>query len=100
MMRAMDSHLFSLDALAWGWIHLIIGIALVAVGLVLALYSQRDPWPTAGIATTILSGVAMFWVPLDITAGYQQVLAYVVVLFALTTDPDRTSDDEQLDDEV
>ena len=87
--RVIDSHLLSLDPLGWGWIYLIAGAFVVAVGVVLAMNTQRDPWPAVGVCAVVLSGLIAFWVPLDLMSSYQTTLAYIVILWGLTTDARR-----------
>jgi hypothetical protein len=57
-----ENYVFDLDASAWGWIHLLIGVALLITGW--ALYS-RATW--AGITALVLAGLSaivnFFFIP-------------------------------------
>jgi hypothetical protein len=56
------NYTFDLDVTAWGWIHLILGVILVLIGL--ALLSRR-PW--AGVAAIVLAALSaisnFFFIP-------------------------------------
>jgi len=49
------NYTFDLDVSTWGWIHLLVGIALLATGL--ALYSRKT-W--AGVAAIVLAMLSAF----------------------------------------
>ena len=53
------NYTFDLDVTAWGWIHLIIGVSLLLVGLGLF---NRSTWAGVGaLALAILSAIANFF---------------------------------------
>ncbi len=54
-----ENYVFDLDVTAWGWIHLLLGILLVATGW--ALFA-RKPWAgVVGITLASLSAIANFF---------------------------------------
>jgi uncharacterized membrane protein HdeD (DUF308 family) len=79
--------LFALSDLTWGWLHLIAGAALALVGLSLGLRDRRPPWPTIGVGVTFVAGLVALAAPFDVATG-ELVLFYLLILWALTTDPD------------
>jgi hypothetical protein len=53
------NYTFDLDTTAWGWIHLVLGVLMLAVGF--GLFSQR-PWAAVTAASlAILSAIANFF---------------------------------------
>jgi hypothetical protein len=53
------NYTFDLDVTAWGWIHLLVGLAILAVGL--GLFARR-PWAgVAGIMLAMLSAILNFF---------------------------------------
>jgi hypothetical protein len=67
---------FDLDTVAWGWIHLALGIAVVLVGL--GLFANRS-W--AGVVAIIIAGLVaidyFFFIP------YQPVWSLVVIALSV-----------------
>lgn len=67
---------FDLDTTAWGWIHLVLGIAVVAVGI--GLFMNKT-W--AGIVAIVLAGLVaidyFFFIP------YQPVWSLVVIALSV-----------------
>jgi hypothetical protein len=53
------NYTFDLDTTAWGWIHLLVGIAVFAVGL--GLFAGREWAAVGGIALAMLSAIANFF---------------------------------------
>jgi hypothetical protein len=53
------NYAFNLDVTAWGWIHLLIGIAVFAVGL--GLFSQATWAGVAAVGIAMLSAIANFF---------------------------------------
>jgi hypothetical protein len=53
-----QNHAFDLDVSAWGWIHLVLGVLLIATGI--GLFS-RSPWAgVTAIGLAMLSAVVNF----------------------------------------
>ncbi len=56
------NYVFALDLTAWGWIHLLIGALLIAVGF--GVWIQQTWALVTGMALAIISAVANFaWLP-------------------------------------
>jgi hypothetical protein len=53
------NYTFNLDTTAWGWIHMLIGIAVFLVGL--GLFMGREWAAVGGIAIAMLSAIANFF---------------------------------------
>ena len=77
------NYTFDLDTIAWGWIHLLIGIALVATGF--GLFS-RKPW--AGVTALVLAMfsavVNFFFIPYYPFWSLLVIALDVWVIWALT----------------
>ena len=77
------NYAFDLDASAWGWVHLIIGIVLVATGL--GLFGRR-PW--AGVTALVLASVSavanFFFIPYYPFWAILVIALDVWVIWALT----------------
>jgi hypothetical protein len=68
------NYTFDLDVTAWGWIHVIVGIASVIIGL--GLFGRRDWAGIAAIVIAVLSAVSnFFFIP------YYPIWALVVIGF-------------------
>lgn len=76
---------YQFDLTSWGWIHLLIGIALVVVGSF--LLSAR-PWARwTGVVLVGLSMIANFaWLPYYPVWGIIVIALDVAVIWALTVD--------------
>jgi hypothetical protein len=77
-------YVFSVDLTAWGWIHMLIGVAAVGVG-VAVLYGQT--WALAtGVLIAILSAVANFaFIPYYPAWSILVIAIDVAAIWALTS---------------
>jgi hypothetical protein len=77
------NYTFDLDTTAWGWIHLLIGLSLVAVSF--GLFA-RSPWAgVAAIMLAALSAVAnFFFIPYYPFWSIVEIALAVWVIWALT----------------
>jgi hypothetical protein len=77
------NYTFDLDTTAWGWVHLIIGILVAAVGW--SLFARR-PWAgVAAITIAMLSAVAnFFFIPYYPFWAILMIALDVWVIWALT----------------
>lgn len=77
-------YVYSIDLTGWGWIHMLLGAAAVAVGIAV-LYGQT--WALAtGILVAILSAVANFaFVPYYPLWSILVIAIDVLAIWALTT---------------
>jgi hypothetical protein len=77
------NYTFDLDTSAWGWIHLIIGILLAAVGW--SLFARRTWAGVAAITIAMLSAVAnFFFIPYYPFWAILMIALDVWVIWALT----------------
>ena len=53
------NYAFDLDLTAWGWIHLIFGIVILATGI--GLYGRREWAGVMGLVLVMLSAIANFF---------------------------------------
>jgi len=68
----LGEYIYKLDATAWGWIHLVIGLAAIGLGIALIM-GQAWAW-IVGLVVAILQAVAQFmWLP------YYPVWAIVII---------------------
>ena len=59
--RGVD-YVYTFDLTTWGWVHLLIGVVLVAVGASLFVGATWARW--AGVAVAVLCAIANFmWLP-------------------------------------
>ncbi len=66
------NYAFDLDITAWGWIHLIFGLVILATGI--GLYGRREWAGVTGLVLVMLSAIAnFFFIP------YYPVWALVVI---------------------
>ncbi|MFD3454067.1 hypothetical protein ACFWVC_18065 [Streptomyces sp. NPDC058691] len=83
-----NNYTFRFDLSAWGWIHLVLGVLVVLVGLLLlrgALWARM-----AGVALTGLAMVANFvWLPYIPFWALAMILLDAAVIWALCTAPGR-----------
>jgi hypothetical protein len=80
----IDGYIYAFDATTWGWIHLLVGAAFVAVGIFILM---GQPWANVvGMILAGLSGLLNFmWLPL---APLQAVLFIgmdVLIIWALAS---------------
>jgi hypothetical protein len=75
---ATEKTIYEFDVTAWGWIHLILGIVLVAIGFFLL---GGAAWARViGIVLAVLSAIANFmWIP------YQPIWSILVILLCVGT---------------
>jgi hypothetical protein len=68
----------------WGWIYLLVGIALVVVGLSIF---RRAPWATlAGIAIAFIGAVVnLFWIFTYPLVSVLAIALYLLAAYGLTT---------------
>jgi hypothetical protein len=77
------NYTFDLDVSAWGWIHLLLGAAVLATGI--ALF-KRSTW--AGVAAIVLAGISavenFFFIPYYPIWALVVIALNVWVIWALT----------------
>lgn len=83
-----SNYTFQFDLSAWGWIHLVLGVLIVLIGLLLlrgALWARM-----AGVAIVGLALLANFmWLPYTPFWALAMILLDGVVVWALCTAPGR-----------
>jgi hypothetical protein len=78
-----DNFAFDLDVTAWGWIHLIIGIAVIAVGI--SLLSGKAWAAVAAVFIAVLSAIAnFFFIPYYPFWSLLMIALAVWVIWSLT----------------
>jgi hypothetical protein len=78
-----QNYTFDLDTTAWGWIHLILGILVAAVGW--SLFARRAWAGVAAITIAMLSAIAnFFFIPYYPFWAILQIALAVWVIWALT----------------
>jgi hypothetical protein len=81
--RVRRDYTFDLDTTGWGWIHLILGIILVAVGF--ALYARQEWAAISAVVLAGLSAVANFlFIPYYPLWSLVGIALAVWVIWALT----------------
>src|SRR3954451_15924617 len=80
----LPNYVFSVDVTAWGWIHLIIGLILAAVGAFLLL---GKGWARiAGIVAAGISAIINFsWLPYSPWWALLSIAVDILVIWALAT---------------
>lgn len=79
----VNSWIFQFDTTAWGWIHLILGVVLVASGY--GIFTGNVVARTVGVLVAILSAIAAFmWLPYYPVWAIAIVALDVAVVWALT----------------
>jgi hypothetical protein len=74
---------FDIDASAWGWIHLLIGIVLVVAGI--GILSGNVLARTVGVIVAGISAIANFmWLPYQPFWAIIMIIIDVTVIWALT----------------
>ena len=82
--RQTNHYAFDLDPAAYGWIHLVIGLALLYTGI--SLFRGRDWAAVAGIVLAMLSAIAnFFFIPLYPFWAILVIALDVWVIWALST---------------
>lgn len=80
----VGGYIYAFDATTWGWIHLILGAALVAVGAFILLGKS---WAfVIGIIVAGLNGLLNFlWLPVSPLSAAVLIAIDVLVIWALAT---------------
>jgi hypothetical protein len=80
----IGDYVFEFDVTTWGWIHLIVGLVFVAVGL--ALFTGATWARAVAIAIAVLSALLNFmWVPYQPWWSLAIIALDVFVIWALAT---------------
>ncbi|MFC9248073.1 hypothetical protein ACFT7S_29840 [Streptomyces sp. NPDC057136] len=81
----INNYVFKFDVTAWGWIHLILGVILLFVGL--GILKGADWARGAGVGLASLSIIANFiWLPYQPVWAIVSIAIDVFVIWALCTD--------------
>jgi hypothetical protein len=90
----LPSYVFSVDLTAWGWIHLLIGLGLVAVGVFLLL---DKTWARiAGIVLAAISALLNFaWLPHSPLWAVIAIAVDILVIAALASPRDSATRPQQ-----
>ena len=76
-------YLFQFDTTTWGWVHLLIGVIVLAAGI--ALYSGAVWARTVGVIVAVVSAIVNFmWLPWYPIWAVLVITADVFVIWALT----------------
>jgi divalent metal cation (Fe/Co/Zn/Cd) transporter len=77
-------YIYTFDLTAWGWIHLLIGLALIGIGICLLL---GQPWALmAGIVIAALSAVINFtWLPYSPFWAILLIAVDLLIIWALAS---------------
>ncbi|MFD3656970.1 hypothetical protein [Streptomyces sp. NPDC058620] len=86
----VNNYVFKFDVTAWGWIHLILGVILVIVGLGIL---KGAGWARgAGVGLASLSIIANFvWLPYQPVWAIVSIAIDVFVIWALCTDRSKSA---------
>lgn len=78
----VPEYVFAFDISAWGWVHLVLGLALAAVGVCLLL---AQPWARiAGMVLATVSAIeSFFWLPYSPSWAALVIGMDVLVIFVL-----------------
>lgn len=81
---AIDSLFWGDNLEAWGWIYLIVGIALGVIGIFIL---KRAPWATlAGIAAAFIGAIVnLFWIFSYPLVSVLAITLYLLAVYGLTT---------------
>jgi uncharacterized membrane protein HdeD (DUF308 family) len=82
-----DGSPFSVSPRGTSYAGRLFALSDLTVGLSLGLRDRRPPWPTIGVGVTFVAGLVALAAPFDVATG-ELVLFYLLILWALTTDPD------------
>ena len=75
---------FQFDATTWGWIHLVMGILVVLVGL--GLFSGNVLARTIAVILVVISAIANFmWIPYYPVWSVVMIAVDVAIIWALTS---------------
>ena len=80
----VGGYIYAFDSTTWGWIHLILGAGLVAVGIFILMGKS---WAyLTGIILAVLNAVLNFlWLPISPLAALVFIAINVLVVWALAT---------------
>jgi hypothetical protein len=77
-------YVFQFDLTTWGWVHLLVGVVLIAAAV--GLYSGATWARAVGVVVAALAAIIAFtWLPLYPIWAMMLVAAAVTVIWALTT---------------
>ena len=78
------NYIYTFDLTAWGWIHLLIGLALVAIGICLLL---GQGWAqVAGIVVAAISALINFtWLPYSPLWAILVIAVDLLIIWALAS---------------
>jgi hypothetical protein len=81
---AIDSLFWGDNLEAWGWVYLIVGVALVVIGIFIF---KRATWATlAGIAAAFIGAIInLFWIFSYPLVSVLAIALYMLVVYGLTT---------------
>ena len=80
----LPNYVFSVDLTAWGWIHLLVGLILAAVGIFLLL--GKGFARIAGIVVAGISAIVNFsWLPYSPLWAMLLIAVDILVIWALAT---------------
>jgi len=75
--------IFKFDVTTWGWIHLIVGVGVLAAGF--GLFAGEVWARTVGVITAVIAGLVAFaWLPWYPVWAILMIAASVAVIWALT----------------
>ena len=80
----VGGYIYAFDSTVWGWIHLILGAGLVAVGIFIL---SAKPWAyIIGIILAALNALLNFlWLPVSPLAAIVLIAINVIIVWALAT---------------
>ena len=80
----VGGYIYAFDSTVWGWIHLILGAGLVAVGIFIL---SAKPWAyIIGIVLAALNALLNFlWLPVSPLAAIVLIAINVIIIWALAT---------------
>ena len=81
---ALPNYTYEFDLTAWGWLHLVIGVVLILVGI--GLFTGNLLARAAGITIASLSAIANFlWLPYQPWWAILVIAIDVLVIWAIAT---------------
>ena len=80
----VGGYIYAFDATTWGWIHLLLGAAFVAIGVFIIMGKS---WAyLVGIVLAVLNGLLNFlWLPLAPIWAVVLIAINVLIIWAITT---------------
>ena len=80
----VGGYIFAFDTTVWGWIHLLLGVIFVVVGVFLLLGKSWATWTAIGLV--ILNGLLNFlWLPIYPLWGVVLIAIDVTIVWALAS---------------